>query len=223
METPRIRAVLNLVEVGMTPVEIGADRAPFAIAFFRRFQRSCFASEVAEGPFRALEKSIESSGLSDQITIYKADGLASFPAGADTALLCGMGGLTIAKILAKAQDIPQLKTIIIEPQSHFAEARHALLKAGFTIDADSYVDEANRFYPVIRGRRGPLDAPYSPLEEKFGRLALQAADPLLKAHLERIVAVLSHDLKESNNQTSLQRLESAKTALKTYFKTPKAN
>lgn len=217
METPRIRAVLNLIDAGMTPVEIGADRAPFALAFAQRFERPCFASEVAEGPFRALESSVDSAGMSALISIYKADGLASFPASADTALLCGMGGLTIAKILERASGIPQLKTIIIEPQSHFAEARRALLSAGFCIDADSYVDEANRFYPVIRAHRGPCEPPYISLEESFGRLALTSRDPLLKAHLERTIEILSRDLNGRSNAASQARLESAREAMRVYF------
>lgn len=187
MSLDRVQTVLRFLNRDMTPVEIGADRAPFASAFARSFARPCYASEVADGPYQALVQSIGEQGLSGLVKCYRADGLNSFPPDADTALICGMGGFTISRILGRAGSLASLKTLILEPQSHSELVRQAVIDQGFVPVAECYVGEATRFYPVIKAERRPLEVPYSPAELAFGRIPIRNRDLLLRAYLEKLV------------------------------------
>lgn len=175
----RISAILSFVPDDSTPVEIGADRAPIALSFARRTGRPCYASEVSKGPYSALVKSVAQSSMSEMVRTYMADGLADFPPDADTALICGMGGFTIGKILEGAGEIERLNLIVCEPQSHAEETRRALVREGFFPVREIYVSESGHIYPVIEARRSSGEKPLDEVEIMFGRYPVEHRDPLL--------------------------------------------
>lgn len=183
--TPRLDGILSLLDSNDALCEIGADRAPIAVAFALKFNMPCFASEYGEGPFSALKDSIASKGLENLITTYQAEGLNYLPDAVNTICVCGMGGVTIGDILKEnPHALKKLKKLILEPQSEAEEARKTVLGLGFKIIKDFYVVERHRLYPVILAVPGN-DKPYERFELEYGRLTFENHDPNLYKLLEK--------------------------------------
>lgn len=209
--TPRIEGILSVLDAEDQMCEIGADQAPFAIGFALRFAKGCWASEYGAGPFEALRKSVASRGMESRIHIYRGNGLEHLPPEVDTAVICGMGGLTIAGILESLDDHPTLRKLVLEPQSEPEKVRRLILEKGWTLQKDFYVPERGRAYPVLVAFKGSLpEEPYSDDELIYGRLPLKAKDPVLRDSLRRALQSLG---KAGDNSKALAKAEKIKTVL----------
>ena len=184
----RLETILSFIPSECTPVEIGADRAPVALGFAKVTGRTCYASEVSKGPYEALITSVRDAGMSHLVKTYMADGLDNLPLDVDTAIICGMGGFTIERILDKAET-RGLKLLVLEPQSHPERVRHKLLEKHFFPYREQYVIESGRIYPVIAARQRGKEKDLDEVEMLFGRYPLQNRDPLLRELLMRLAQI----------------------------------
>ncbi|MBD5131595.1 MAG: SAM-dependent methyltransferase [Clostridiales bacterium] len=68
----------------------------------------------------------------------------------DEAVIAGMGGLLISKILTAASALPS--TVVTCPHRDADCVRKTLTSLGYGIDCDEDVEDNGKFYSVIRGR-----------------------------------------------------------------------
>ena len=199
----RLTAICRMVPAGCVPADIGTDHAAVPIELVRSGKCSrALACDVLEGPLSAARVNIARAGLKGRIGTYLSDGFGALPEGAfDTAVICGMGGQTIRRIL-EGRPAEGLKTFILSPQSEQEELRAYLRGEGLRITAEDLVLEDGKFYPVILAeeRRGAEPAPgeadeaaamFQRVLDRYGPCLIAEAHPLLPAYLERRERVLA--------------------------------
>ena len=199
----RLTAICRMVPAGCVPADIGTDHAAVPIELLRSGKCTrALACDVLEGPLSAARENIARAGLSDRIGVWLSDGFQALPEGAyDAAVICGMGGQTIRRILeGRPADRRLLKTLVLSPQSEREELRAYLRAEGFRIEAEDLILEEGKFYPVIRAVPAedvsePSDAAPDPLTQRaldrFGPCLIRGAHPLLLEYLDRRERVLN--------------------------------
>ncbi len=115
---------------------------------------SAFAMDINEGPLSRAREHVEENGLSDRIELRLSDGLCALqPGEAETAVLAGMGGGLMIRILKNSPDVTAgMKEFILQPQSEIARVRAFLLEEGFLFIREDMVFEDGKFYPMMKVR-----------------------------------------------------------------------
>lgn len=214
----RLAAALSFLDGSEVLCDIGADHGRLVLAFAKTYQKPCYASEIAEGPFDRLCEAVEASPYGKFVTAYQADGLDRLPEGVNAVAILGMGGQTIAEILRPGQrELAQLQKAVVEPQGNAFDTRNALFDAGFVIDDEVYCTESGKSYPIILAKKGVETDPYDDVELEFGRIPLAKKDPILHRYLLRQVSLLSPFVNVPHpDRKSMIRLDQAKRALEKY-------
>ena len=148
----RLQAVADFVTPGNRVADIGTDHGFLPVYLVQSGKcPSAVAMDLRMGPLDRAREHIEAAELTDRIQIRLSDGMASLEKGeADSAVMAGMGGLTVIQILTAAQSLlPDLKELVTEPQSDIAKVRRWLREHRMYIDREDLVLEAGKFYPVL--------------------------------------------------------------------------
>lgn len=147
----RLRAVADAVRPGARIADVGCDHGYLicTLALEGRIP-SGIACDIREGPLSGARSLISSCGLNARIDTRLCDGLSAVRADeADDIVIAGMGGETIAAILAAADWVKdEQKHLILQPQSRPEILRHWLAENGFELLSERGV-RAGRFLYVV--------------------------------------------------------------------------
>jgi len=216
----RLLAAAGMVTKGNIVADIGCDHAYTSIYLCQaEVAPRVIAMDVNKGPLEGAKTHVEEAGLSEQIDIRLSDGLQKLvPGEADTALICGMGGLLMIKILS---DYPEatasLKELVLQPQSEVGEVRKFLHNKGYQITDEHMLKEDGKFYVMMRAV--PCDTPHSyetECEYLYGRLLLEKKDKVLKEYLNREWRLRSDVLDALEGQESENAMRRKKTLQKEF-------
>ncbi len=192
----RLQTLCEMVSAGKTLADIGTDHAFLPIELVREGKTpSALALDIGEGPLLAAKEHIMEAALQDRIKTRISDGFQALLSGeAETAVIAGMGGALIIRILsAKDPRTLGIEELVLGPQSEEKEVRRFLQENGYRMTDERYVEEDGKFYVLIKAENGEEPA-LSEAEERFGRVALQKKDPLCRRWLEKRKRVLNEIL-----------------------------
>lgn len=148
----RLNLVASFVRQGARVADIGTDHAYLPVELVKSgVCKSALACDLRKGPLENAKAHVKSAGLADKIECRLGDGLSPVKAGeADDIVLAGMGGETIAAILAVCPFIrdEQLR-VIAQPMTHPEDLRRFLWDNGFAIRAETAVTEDGKAYLVL--------------------------------------------------------------------------
>lgn len=229
----RLQAVADLVTDGYKTADIGTDHAYIPIYLLEHhIAPFAIAMDVNVGPLERARAHVREKHLEEKITLRLSDGFeALVPGEADTAILAGMGGGLVMKILKENWDVTlHLKECILQPQSEIAKVRAFLLKEGFLFLAEDMVLEDGKFYPMMKVKppvrkgqqnievsgsglsyaeeacgAGQKECPHrgwSDVEICYGRLLLEGKHPVLKQFLGKEIQLKTKILKNLEGQDS---------------------
>lgn len=149
----RLSAAASLVTPGNRVVDIGTDHAYIPIYLIEKKKcLSAVAMDVNAGPLRRAAVHIQEAGFQKEIETRLSDGFEQLkPGEADSAVIAGMGGGLMVKILSAYPEVTSsLKEYILQPQSEIAKVRVFLLKQGFIFVDEEMVLEDGKYYPMIK-------------------------------------------------------------------------
>ncbi|QNM05531.1 tRNA (adenine(22)-N(1))-methyltransferase [Qiania dongpingensis] len=195
----RLTAIGAMVDPGSRLADIGTDHGYLPIWLVEQgVIPSAIAMDINEGPLLRARAHIEEHGLDARISLRKSDGLEGLePGEADTAVIAGMGGMLIIRILERGKRIAAgLRRLVLSPQSEIKEVRRYLLRNGYQIFAEDMAEEEGKYYVVIKagylqetadGKEGlgPDEEPWSYIEEKYGRYLLRTGKPVFLEYLKK--------------------------------------
>ncbi|MDE6887396.1 MAG: class I SAM-dependent methyltransferase [Eubacterium sp.] len=148
----RLQAAADFVTEGSRVADIGTDHGflPIYLVQSGKCQR-VIAMDIKAGPLERAREHIAAAGLGSSIQTRLSDGLRELgESEADSAVIAGMGGLTVIHILEQGQkQLRQLKELVLEPQSDIAKVRRFLREHKLEIDRETIVQEAGKFYPMM--------------------------------------------------------------------------
>jgi len=148
----RLTAVAALVREGSRVADIGTDHALLPVWLVRTGRcPAAVASDIRQGPAAAARRQVEKAALSDRISVRVGDGLAPLaPGEAEDIVIAGMGGETVAEILAAAPWVRnKAYHLVLQPMSKPEKLRQFLWENGFSILSEQIVPEGDRLYSVM--------------------------------------------------------------------------
>ncbi len=158
--TPRLQAVGEMVLPGARAADVGTDHGYLPVWLRQEgVCESVIASDIAPGPLdaaRASARRYEADGIDFRL----CPGLAGIrPQEADTVILAGMSGETMAGILEDAAWDWTGKRLILQPMTKRAELLAWLYSHGLHIREEKPVRERQRFYWVFCAEAGTAAMP----------------------------------------------------------------
>lgn len=186
----RLATIAALVPPGSRLADIGTDHAYLPVYLVTEgIVPFAVAGEVNRGPFVAAGEALARVGLEKAVSLRFGDGLEVLaPGEVDTAVIAGMGGPTIVDILSARPAVTgTVARLILQPMQAAGVVRRWLAANGWRIVAEALVEEDGRLYEVIAAEQGAADE-YDPILNDIGPLLWERRHPLLKVHLEALLA-----------------------------------
>lgn len=140
------------------------------------------ASDISD---KCLQKARLLLGDKSNVKFVCCDGLGYE---CDEAVISGMGGILISRILRSARQLP--KTLILSPHRDGALVRATLIELGYGIDRDIPIFDRSKFYSVIRADKDCKVNVLSDLQLKFGT-DCEKPNAVLKTRLEQLYKIYS--------------------------------
>ena len=153
--TPRLACLAALVPQGARLADIGTDHGKLPISLLLAGQIvGAIGSDIGEGPLAHAARNAREHGVS--LSLRLAPGLdAVRPDECDTISIAGMGGQTIADILAAAPWCAAGQhLLLLQPMTMVYELRQWLWQNGYTIERETLCREDRRQYVVLSARGG---------------------------------------------------------------------
>lgn len=179
--TPRLLKIAEYVKQGERLADIGTDHAYIPIYLVQKgIINEAVAPDINRAPLQTAFENIKNAGLEMSIKTVLSDGFLSVdPKGFDTAVVAGMGGALISKILENA---PRGKTYILQPMKNLPELKAFLCKNGFKIYDEALAEEGSKMYNILAVKDGKCE--YHGIELYIGK-GLED-DPLLPKYKEKL-------------------------------------
>lgn len=153
--TPRLACLASLVPQGAKLADIGTDHGKLPVSLLLEGRiAAAIGSDIGEGPLAHAARNAADHGVS--LSLRLASGLdAVQPEECDTVSIAGMGGQTIAEILAAASWCAQgHHLLLLQPMTMVYELRQWLWAHGYTIERETLCREDRRQYVVLSARGG---------------------------------------------------------------------
>ncbi len=215
----RLSSVASMVTAGNCLADVGTDHGYVPIYLYeRKIIPHAIAMDVNRGPLERAKLHIAESGMSKAIETRLSDGLAALRAGeADTALIAGMGGPLMIRILSSFPEVTaSLKELVLQPQSEIESVRVWLYEQGYEIVEEHMVFEEGKYYPMFRAVKNPDAKRLSKLEYRFGRLEVLKEPLVLKDYLTRELKnkrEIIHKLEAESTSKAFCRIQEIKEEL----------
>ena len=218
----RLQAVASLVTAGHRVADIGTDHAYIPIYLLQEgLAESAIAMDVNEGPLKKAEEHVKENGMEGKIRLRLSDGFEKLePFEADTAVIAGMGGPLMIRILSAYPEVTRsMKELVLQPQSEIAKVRAFLLEEGFLFIQEDMVKDDGKYYPMMKaappkdgrrgGRRKGAEKSLEPDRAcvwdetgiRYGKLLLEMRHPVLREYLDRELEIRQNILAGLQGQT----------------------
>lgn len=186
--TPRLRTIMAQVPEGTRLADIGTDHALIPAALLRNGKiTAAIASDIRQGPLESAARTAQQFGLEDRISLRLGAGLCTVqPEDADTIVIAGMGGETIAQILEDdpwALDGTHL--LLLQPMTAQPFLRQYLAAHGGSIEKESLCREGRRMYTVLTVRGGG-----EPQQKSLSQCCISKAllcDPMAEQYVKKLL------------------------------------
>lgn len=188
----RMEAGAGLLDAASCIADIGCDHAHVSICLKQRnVAGHVIAMDIGEGPLLKAKENIENHGMAGMIELRLSDGAKKLlPGEADAAIIMGMGGPLIEKILSEGRAVfKEMKQIVLGAQSEIGHLRRFLYENDYTVAAEQAVFEEGKYYilmKAVNGKNpytGKLTAEQLELYFKYGDRNIQRDIKVYNAYL----------------------------------------
>ena len=215
----RLSAIAAMVGSGGRLADIGTDHGYLPIFLVETgASPSAIAMDIKEGPLCRAAAHVAEHGLTDKIEVRKSNGLSALrPGEADTAVIAGMGGLLMIRILKEGRETAlSLKRLVLSPQSEIGEVRRYLLGNGFGIFRENMVFDEGKYYVILEAGKAENQGPWSYIEEEYGKYLIESGSPVVREYLEkerRTLEGIREKLKKAGTERAGERLKKVEKQL----------
>ncbi len=171
----RISILASYCEGSKSVCDIGCDHAYVLIeAILKYGVEKGIACDIREEPLKNAQKNVKKVHLEKQIEFVLSDGLKDVYSSFDTAILAGMGGNLICRIMEQAKDRDYVKWIL-QANSDRPMLRRFLQQNGFKILEETALYEQDKYYEIIIAEKGENHC--SEIDNVFGPILRVKKEP----------------------------------------------
>lgn len=205
--TPRLQCAADFIPEGASFADIGTDHAYIPVYMAQQQGATrIIAADVGEGPLLAAKSHVQNEGVADRVQCRLGDGLTCLtPGEVDGAVICGMGGPLMVRILEMAPNVwERFSFLVLQPMSDAAALREFLYTAEWHLDEERLVVDDGRLYELMRAVPGRVD-PLPLWQYEIGPLNWERKDPLLTRKITQLIDKKEHivqGLQKSNGDMS---------------------
>lgn len=148
----RLALCAELVTGGKTVCDVGTDHAllPVYLVESGACERA-YACDIAQGPLKSAQKSVEASRCADKIRIIMSDGLDNIPPdGISDVVIAGMGGELIIDIISRAEWLKNGVNLVLQPNTREPELISWLYENGFGISCQRACEDGGFLYTAMQ-------------------------------------------------------------------------
>ena len=146
----RLRTVAELVS-GRTVADIGTDHGYVPLYLYEQGKiEKALACDINRGPLEKAKENIASAKAERVVEARLGSGLTPVRIGeVESAVIAGMGGMLICRILADSPQVVQsLRELILSPQHDQETVRRYVAQIGFAITEEKLVKEDEKYYHI---------------------------------------------------------------------------
>lgn len=177
--TERLRVIYSEIPACGSFADVGCDHGYISKAMLDNGKcEKVFFSDVSEKCLDKAKELLAEYSAEGKAEGILCDGLNAVPQ-TECALIAGMGGEEIIKILSAAPFLPE--KLVLQPMKNADKLRTFLVKIGYKIIKDYVFFAENRFYDLIKAERGK-DL-LTEEEREFGRTNLSLKQEAFKKRL----------------------------------------
>lgn len=187
----RLSAAMRLAEPCAVCADIGADHGRLSAALlWSGAAEHVLAADISASALEKARRRLHALRLDSRVTYAVADGLDALDAmpgrRADTVLILGMGGDTVAGILRRGRDRLDGAALVLGAQTSLPSLRRTLCEVGYRLGREELVLDGGRWYVLMKAfpARGS-EPPYTEEEELLGPILLRERPPLWPPFLNR--------------------------------------
>ena len=208
----RLETAASFIPAGARVADIGTDHARLPIWLVKTGRSAhVIASDIADVPVRRARENVRRWGVEDRVEIVQCAGFDGIdPARIDCAVICGMGGDTIASILADAPWTKEpARTLILQPETSAVRLRTFLYENDYTICRETAVIDGGRIYTVLQVRGGRDPNGGDPLYARLSAPLLQQHDEAAVRFAARARRSLEHEMQGMTPDSAVYRESAA--------------
>lgn len=178
MISKRLETIVSMIEPCGVLADIGCDHAYVSIRAVQDQKAAhVIAADAAKGPLETARRNCREAGTEASTEFILSDGFGgiSEESGIECAVIAGMGGILISRILqdAKLGRFPELRQLILGPQSDQDLVRKTIQQTGiFQIMRELWVLDEGKYYVLLDVRKSPERTgkePWSEAEYFYGK------------------------------------------------------
>lgn len=179
--TDRLNEIYNAIPECGIFADVGCDHGYVAKAMLDGGKcREAIVSDVSAKCLKKAERLLAAYVNAGKARSVVSDGFANVGV-CDAALIAGMGGEEIIKILSEADRLPD--KLVLQPMKNADKVRRFVVRKGFRIKKDYVFKAEGKFYDLIELERG--EDSLSDEEAEFGRTNLKSPSPAFSERLKR--------------------------------------
>lgn len=213
----RLQTIVSMVPKCNTVADIGTDHGYVPAFLLLSGQcRHAIASDIAEGPCRSAADTRDRHSLHRVMEVRKAPGLKGLsPGEAETAVIAGMGGATIAAILEESLPLAKtVETFVLQPMNGAGMLRLWLIDHGLGIADEQLCKENGHIYVIIKAVQTAEKQELTDLQAEIGPCVLANKPFLWKEYVSEKAGRLQGLLTQMRGSPAAQNSDKYKNAEK---------
>ena len=187
----RLKSAAGFIRQGAVVADVGTDHGYRPIVLINAGHIPfAVATDIREGPLDRARRNARKYGAEDRMKFELSDGLEFLGTGeyaVDDIVICGMGGETIASIIAASgYAIKKDVRLILQPMTKACELRKYLYSSGFDIEEETLSESGGKIYScmLVRYTGDPYDASFA--EKMLGKRNIEKKEALFARYAAAI-------------------------------------
>lgn len=195
----RLNKIYEMVDCPVV-ADIGTDHGKLVGQLFVDDKiEKAYLTDISEKSLSKAKSLMQKLNCLDKSTFIVSDGFDNMHGINENyqAIIAGMGGEEIIKILSKNKNKKNIESFILQPQKNVVNLREYLINNGYKIEKDVAVQDGTQFYFIIKAVFGADILSYEELH--FGRTNLQQYSQDFVAYLNYQKALYDEILNSAKN------------------------
>ena len=155
---PRLEKIAELCGKCTFFADIGTDHGRLGAYMLQTgLCREVQFTDISEPSLMKARKLLATLGIADKALFLTGDGAMALEHAPETAVIAGMGGDTIAGIIARGREYLADARLVLQPNVDSRAVRMQLCESGYRIVDEAVVRDGRRLYVIIAAEPGSME------------------------------------------------------------------